>query len=419
LSLDALFEFTSDVEYCFSEGAERTRRKAAADDRMSRWRAMEESVNQAPASVPAAQIDAMLAEYEPGWLKIVAAQKRPKCAFQTAWGVGALLPHAQASRQVARVAMLRTRRALERNDQEAALEDLRVVLRLSRDLRPRGPMMSQLVPVSVDQVAYKTLVAPILSHPGFSGKTSASLLKILREHGDSASDPYTEVVKADYLNVRQTMRDAIKRGPELARELGGGTGDSLFGTLQKLNRDSAADVTPAVNAPQNLAVDNAIAGMTPAAARKDVDRVNRYFRALLTLAPKRPVDRLRGIPDPKTLDSGDDLSKVVLLIKPEIQVLISAPGRDLANLRGTECLVALRRWQVVQKTPPTDLLAVCKAAGLPAVPIDPHSGKPMKMAVVDGSPVVYSIGIDGKDDGGLVDSKFEAVPGDILFRLGP
>ena len=54
-----------------------------------------------------------------------------------------------------------------------------------------------------------------------------------------------------------------------------------------------------------------------------------------------------------------------------------------------------------------------------AVPTDPYDGRPMRMAVVEGQPVVYSIGKDGRDDGGLKDSKFETQPGDILFRLPP
>jgi hypothetical protein len=416
LYLDALFEFTSDVENCFPEGEDRTRRKSAIDERMKRWHEMENSQAKDPASVPAAQKDALLAEYEPGWQKIVAAQKRPKCVFQPGLGISALLPHAQASRQVARVAIERTRRALERNDQEAALEDLRIILRLSRDLRPRGSITSQLVSVALNQVSYRALAAPIVAHPGFSGRTSASLLKILKDHDRAMVDPYAEALMTEYLMTRHTMRDAIKRGPELARELGAEPGDSLYGTLRKFNGPPTS--APAKD-PQDLAIDAAIAEMTLATARKDVDRENRYFRALLALTPRRPIDRLRAIPDPKTLDTGDDLSKLVLLIKPDSTLLITTLGRDLASLRGTECLVALRRWQVVEKTPPTDLLAVCKAAGLPTVPIDPHSGKPMKLAIVDGSPVIYSIGIDGKDDGGLVDSKFETQPGDILFRLGP
>jgi hypothetical protein len=39
------------------------------------------------------------------------------------------------------------------------------------------------------------------------------------------------------------------------------------------------------------------------------------------------------------------------------------------------------------------------------------------MAVVDGEPVVYSIGKDGRDDGGRLDSDFDRRPGDHIYRL--
>ena len=424
LYLDALFEFTSDVENCFPEGEERTRRKAAADDRMKRWKEINESFQKDPKSVPADQIDALLADYGPGWRKIVAAQKRSKCVFQTGIGIGSPLTHAQASRQVVRVAELRTRQALERNDLESPIADLQAVLRLSRDLRPRGYPITQLVSAAMDLVSYLNLVTPILDDPRFTTRTSTKLMNTLLEHDRLAIEPFSEGVKGDYLLTRNSMRDAVRRGPELVRELGGAPGDSLFGTIIRLMKNQTpteemeSPLAPA-NHPTYLEMDARVAKMTPAAVRKDVDRVNAYFRALLALTPKRPAERKQGLPDPRQMDTKDDLSKLVIMTCQNYEALIPALGRDVAHLRGTECLVALRRWQVVEKTPPTDLLAICKAAGLPAVPIDPHSGKAMKMAVVDGSPVIYSIGIDDKDDGGLVDSKNETVPGDILFRLGP
>jgi len=53
------------------------------------------------------------------------------------------------------------------------------------------------------------------------------------------------------------------------------------------------------------------------------------------------------------------------------------------------------------------------------VPIDPYSGKPLRMAIVDGEPVIYSIGKDGRDDGGRIDSRGDRSPGDQVFRLPP
>ncbi|MHC5542552.1 hypothetical protein ACYOEI_30370, partial [Singulisphaera rosea] len=54
---------------------------------------------------------------------------------------------------------------------------------------------------------------------------------------------------------------------------------------------------------------------------------------------------------------------------------------------------------------------------LEAIPADPFDGKPLRLAVIDGEPVIYSIGRDGRDDGGLVDSRNDSRPGDLTFRF--
>ncbi len=46
-------------------------------------------------------------------------------------------------------------------------------------------------------------------------------------------------------------------------------------------------------------------------------------------------------------------------------------------------------------------------AGLTTVPIDPYDGKPLRLSIVGGQLVIYSVGKDGKDDGGRVDSDFD------------
>ena len=39
------------------------------------------------------------------------------------------------------------------------------------------------------------------------------------------------------------------------------------------------------------------------------------------------------------------------------------------------------------------------------------------MAIIDGEPIIYSIGKDGRDDGGRIDSDSDRNPGDQTFRL--
>jgi len=68
---------------------------------------------------------------------------------------------------------------------------------------------------------------------------------------------------------------------------------------------------------------------------------------------------------------------------------------------------------------PGQLADACREAGLAAVPADPLDGKPMRLAVLDGVPLAYSVGKDGFDGGGRVDSQRDTQPGDLTLRLPP
>ncbi len=51
------------------------------------------------------------------------------------------------------------------------------------------------------------------------------------------------------------------------------------------------------------------------------------------------------------------------------------------------------------------------------LPIDPFDGKPLKLLRSDDSFEVYSVGIDGIDNGGLLDKPGNLPGSDIGFRL--
>jgi hypothetical protein len=104
------------------------------------------------------------------------------------------------------------------------------------------------------------------------------------------------------------------------------------------------------------------------------------------------------------------------------QPLLKAFMRGAAILRGTKCLVALRRWQFEHPQPPPDLAALARSAGMTAVPLDPYTDQPLRMTTMMGWPVIYSIGPDGKDDRASpaqFDQKSGIFRGDFVFRLPP
>ena len=129
--LEALFEFGPEVEVCFPEGPDRESRKRAVDQRLGRFWPVFQSWNKDPNSVRAANIDALVSEFDTGFRKLDWAQQRPRCVFQTGIGVTARIPHAQVVGHIARVARLKVRRELERDELDACIRDIGRMLRLS------------------------------------------------------------------------------------------------------------------------------------------------------------------------------------------------------------------------------------------------------------------------------------------------
>jgi hypothetical protein len=55
---------------------------------------------------------------------------------------------------------------------------------------------------------------------------------------------------------------------------------------------------------------------------------------------------------------------------------------------------------------------------LESIPADPFDGKPLRLAVKEDRRIIYSVGPDGVDDGG-VDIHGKEGKGDVIFTLRP
>jgi hypothetical protein len=150
---------------------------------------------------------------------------------------------------------------------------------------------------------------------------------------------------------------------------------------------------------------------------KEVAALNHFIATILALAEK-PDFRRDGRTDGEAAETPIKETTLARFVFPPAGAMLEATRRNDALLRATHCLVALRRWQLEHAEPPTDLAAVAKAAGMPAVPLDPYSDAPLRMATVAGKPVIYSVGSDGKDDNAQFEwNMYSGHTGDIIFRL--
>ena len=102
-----------------------------------------------------------------------------------------------------------------------------------------------------------------------------------------------------------------------------------------------------------------------------------------------------------------------------VEAFIGANRRAQTQLAGVQALIALRRYELAHGMLPSSLEGAAAESALRSVPLDPYSGQPLRYAVVDGKPTIYSVGKDLKDDGGRLDWKGGAQPGDCLFILAP
>ena len=438
--LDAFFEFSSEVAVCFPEGSDRDSRKQAVDERWGRFGALFQALQQDPKSVPAASIDAMVDVYDTGFRKLDWAQKRPRCVFQSGLGVTAVLPHIQAARQVSRVAQWKVRRELDRGEIDAALRDLARLLRLSRDLLPRGELIIAMVHSAIDSTIVKTVVIPVLTTAALTTEQCDRLLALLIEHDERSVDAYSEGLRTDYLSTRATWYDLIADQAGLRAHwarIGRPIDPSssivaeiaepvLYSALPKnapVPASRPADgkpfdalikqITSLKNTPN---LDARIARTTPEELSRQVDKLNELYRDLLGVADSSYPDRIRKTSrQPASLDAVDIHTRVTRGLLSAFTAFTAALTRSKATIRVAEGLVLVRRWQLRHggDVPPS-LEAAAEEADRPSMPLDPYDRRPIRFTVVEaGRPSTPSARTDGTTAGGR-DNARTPDSGDLL-----
>ena len=178
LYLDAFFEFGAETAACFPEGPERDRRLRAVKDRQNRYMELVEPLSRDP-EVRARIVDRRrhqtLRRRVPQDRR---AQRRDRCVFESSQGDTIMPVHLDGARQFTRITSLRIGRDADRREFDAAAKEIQAVLRVARDLQPRGTFLAQLVTAALDQVVCADVAAKILASPGLRVEDCDRLLKV-------------------------------------------------------------------------------------------------------------------------------------------------------------------------------------------------------------------------------------------------
>jgi hypothetical protein len=429
LYLDALFEFSDEVAVCFPAG--QRGRSARAKQRWARLNALYSCWIQNEASVSPKQIEELLAELRGGLDKIAAAQQRERCVFASGIDYESLLPHGLVLRSVVRVLSMKTGLHLSRGDVDQAIDNHRIALRISRDIRPRGGSIVQLVSVAIDGTISHEMTSRVLTFPGITVDHCDRLLALWNAHESSALDAWDTGIKFEYVLLRQLLH-LVETGQAQDVDESGGIRERALEkreVARYLNRIAVS--TKALQAEgqepdgkdaQLLNVTQSLARYLAVHFRFDHGTLDDFARTFLGLRPpiyQTRVDEFSAFTERRLMNEpGLDPPFLIKVFMPSISLFAATCANDALYLRAAKCRVAIRRWQLTHDGHNSGLLTMCRAAGLNDVPIDPYSGNALKMAVIAGEPVVYSVGQDGHDDDGQKDAILGRKPeGDYLFPL--
>lgn len=446
--LDALFEFHPSVGVCFPE-AVRQQRMALVGARAKRSYNLQVEWYRDLSMRNIAERDAVLAEHEAGFQKLIAAQQRPRCVFETGWDIPALGPLVIAGREVAQLSRLKIERDIERGDFDAAIRTAGMLLRFSRDLRVRTPLGVQFLADSIDTVADSSLITPILKAPALTAAQTTELLRLLKQHDAELQtlNPALSRLRADYV-LRRLLLHQVQNGTDefsstRLNSAFGSTSDSLGAAmLASLNADrSLADalMTELPRPEMGQMLDVVARSMKPAdyeagvrslkekyqvqanalgqsyasqsAASLEWMKQNQAAMASFMASVQSAVPA--GTPPAQQAAAALPILEKSLADEktPRGQLLLALWASKFENdmgdfplcsvdLRGATrrsvmlTLAALRHWYATHREPPMDLASVCREAGLSDVPRDFYSDGPVRMLsfTMDSPPIQYPHG---------------------------
>ena len=325
------------------------------------------------------------------------AQQKPECVFVVELSPTVMLDFAGCSRRVADACTLQLYLAKARGDSTLAETAIKRVLRLSRDLRPRGLLICQLVSNAIDDKVLNEVMRSTLSDSTVTAEQYDRLLSLLVEHQQMSVDRYVEGMRMEYIVTRQMIELLHAKGvkaQELAQEWG-----MKLPSLSKNGLNYEAEVAAC----------------------------QRVFSAVLNDA-QRPYHQVAAASQLQNeLETLANQAKA----NPDEAAVLMAPSRPAmirtrehvtrvdTHLAAVQLLTAARRYERQNGHFPQSAQGAISGTALTAVPTDPFSGALMKYTILDGKATVYSTGKDLKDDGGRIDWNLGQQPGDYIFQLAP
>lgn len=306
--------------------------------------------------------------------------------------IGVLLQPLGPMRSVARALVLDAYVATAEGDGQRASDDIVAILGMARQTFDQPFLISDLVAAALGNLAWQTTGVLLERHPEAFTDAQLAMLKeqIGKDAGDREffADPSTEI---DFMGdtLQRIYTDDGKGDGRLTPE-----GLKLLNSMvDMMGQDAEAPFAATITGPAFM-----VASPGRRETREQYEGViNHYvaYRDKPMWTWTQPPDQGANLED---LKSGTHFSVAYLLTPALGRTLITGNWTRLTR-ESTLTAVALEQFRRAEGHYP-DALGKLVPTYLEGLPLDLADGKPIRYRLVDGKPLIYSIGMDRVDNEG-------------------
>lgn len=313
------------------------------------------------------------------------AAARPGCRFSRDWtrpSFAMLLPELQQLREAARLLQLATRRAAAEGRLVDAIRDLGLLARIGRHAAGEPLPISGLVGIAIDSLALDSL--------------DEMLSRLTEADRPLLDDPQFRALVAQTPSLTRHFFGAEAFGLRTFASLADGSlGFETLRTMQSLDASPGSFTNPLATSPALMFYRIFLLPAEVAGYRTAL-QTQQQLSGQTGLAPTTEA-AIASLESRLSESRPGILSSIIL---PLLSGAIRAEVRSRARHQAARVAVAATRIRLETGRLPEGL-ATLVPDELPASPVDPFTaGKPLRYRKADDVLLIYSVGPNGRDDGG-------------------
>jgi hypothetical protein len=358
------------------------------------------------------EIDKWVAQNEEAWRQFVVGSSRPYCYREYTQDkdemlLDVVLPHIVTLRDLFTVGLLRNRMQIARGETDRALDDCLAIVRGGSHWQGWGTIVEQLYGLAISRAGYEEIL-----YIAATKEVSAADLKRLQQQ-------LSQIYPRGYplMNVegeRLVFHDIIQH-----TFTDGGLGG---GHLVPRRLISLKDVAGTHLEIDEFLLSTAI-GMVHARRDQTLRIGNEIYDRISWVSKMKPYERhVNNVDGAEEMIVGLSTYRYLFLrmYVPTLSRGCEYVYRGRALHEATLTVLALKRRQLEKGQYPMSLSELVSAGYLEQVPMDPYNDKALVYKKTGDSFVMYSLGPDFDDDGGVENPKgsqrrSQEGPGDLVF----